>query len=80
MGLVKQFPHLKIVLQDLAPVVQQGREVSAYMKRKFKLRVNQRHPSTGKLSTLKPLQTSASNLFRLTYLTDNQSRTAISIT
>ena len=28
MGLVKQFPHLKIVLQDLAPVVQQGREVS----------------------------------------------------
>ncbi|KJA18249.1 hypothetical protein HYPSUDRAFT_70031 [Hypholoma sublateritium FD-334 SS-4] len=26
MGLVKQFPHLKIVLQDLAPVVQQGRE------------------------------------------------------
>ena len=29
MGLIKQFPHLKIVLQDLAPVVLQGRKVSA---------------------------------------------------
>jgi hypothetical protein len=28
LGLVKQFPHLKIVVQDLAAVVHQGREVS----------------------------------------------------
>ncbi len=27
LGLVKEFPHLKIVLQDLPAVVQQGRDV-----------------------------------------------------
>jgi tRNA G46 methylase TrmB len=29
LGLVKKFPHLKIVVQDLAVVVHQGREVSS---------------------------------------------------